>query len=527
MPTSRPAVNSQPADSSPVPIPETPRLPWFHYAAISFGCCLLLSVPRLDVLCGCCLLAALGLCGYGFLDKYVTSRGRPAIAHPRLRWLAIALVSAGPLYIFIFLLPASQKAAREAGDKAGRKQAAGSGTESPDGGSKAEDAFHQGEIAYQKQDYDLAIGCFTESIRLRPDHAQGYGSRACAYWAKGNAERSIADLTEAIRLKPDYAEAYYCRGVAYANGAAPSKAIADFTEAIRLEPHYADAYCNRGTAYLNNGDIEKAAGDLTEAIRLNPNDAVAHFNRGNAYKRKGDQDKAAADYADATRLGYVGNTGSMPAQVTSERPTGPAVAAANKQDADAYFNRGVTDWSNGDSDKAIAEFTAAIRLNPQYFEAYCNRGRAFEAKGNDDKAIADYTDAIRINPNYAAAYRFRGMAYVKKGETSKAEEDFAIIKSLADSPFEPVSPGSSVASESKTPSIRTIPNRDSATYCDLGDEYRRKDDFDRAIAAYTAAIQLDPNFADAYYNRGVVYSRKGDKREAEADFAHARRLRGG
>ena len=49
-------------------------------------------------------------------------------------------------------------------------------------------------------------------------------------------------------------------------------------------------------------------------------------------------------------------------------------------------------------DKAIADFTEAIRLDPKYAEAYCNRGCAYRNKGDYDKAIADFTEAIRLNP---------------------------------------------------------------------------------------------------------------------------------
>ena len=39
-----------------------------------------------------------------------------------------------------------------------------------------------------------------------------------------------------------------------------------------------------------------------------------------------------------------------------------------------------------------------------------------------------------------------------------------------------------------------------------------------AIAEYDEAIRLDPQYADAYYNRGLVYEAEGKKAEAIADF---------
>jgi len=44
-------------------------------------------------------------------------------------------------------------------------------------------------------------------------------------------------------------------------------------------------------------------------------------------------------------------------------------------------------------------------------------------------------------------------------------------------------------------------------------------DLDAAIADFTAAIRLRPDFADAYHNRAVAYDEK-----ARSDFARAEEL---
>jgi tetratricopeptide (TPR) repeat protein len=49
-------------------------------------------------------------------------------------------------------------------------------------------------------------------------------------------------------------------------------------------------------------------------------------------------------------------------------------------------------------DKAIADYTDAIRRNPSDATAYFNRGLAWQSKQEYDKAIADYNKAIRLNP---------------------------------------------------------------------------------------------------------------------------------
>jgi tetratricopeptide (TPR) repeat protein len=65
---------------------------------------------------------------------------------------------------------------------------------------------------------------------------------------------------------------------------------------------------------------------------------------------------------------------------------------------------------DGDRDKAIADYTEAIRLAPKCAEAYTNRGISYYEKGEQDKAIADYTEAIRLDPKCAeGAWRDAGV----------------------------------------------------------------------------------------------------------------------
>lgn len=51
-----------------------------------------------------------------------------------------------------------------------------------------------------------------------------------------------------------------------------------------------------------------------------------------------------------------------------------------------------------DADRAIADYTAAIRLDPKYANAYFNRGNGYNSKNDTARAIADYTEVIRLDP---------------------------------------------------------------------------------------------------------------------------------
>ena len=75
-----------------------------------------------------------------------------------------------------------------------------------------------------------------------------------------------------------------------------------------------------------------------------------------------------------------------------------------KDSAIAHPERGLSYKSKGDFDRAIADFSEAIRFDPKYAEAYYLRGVVYGNKGDLDRAIADLNEAIRLDPRSAVAY---------------------------------------------------------------------------------------------------------------------------
>jgi lipoprotein NlpI len=61
-------------------------------------------------------------------------------------------------------------------------------------------------------------------------------------------------------------------------------------------------------------------------------------------------------------------------------------------------------------------------------------------------------------------------------------------------------------------------------YYSRGIEWAAKNDHERAIADYDAAIKINPKFTDAFFNRGHAWGAKGDPDRAIADYEAALRL---
>jgi tetratricopeptide (TPR) repeat protein len=69
--------------------------------------------------------------------------------------------------------------------------------------------------------------------------------------------------------------------------------------------------------------------------------------------------------------------------------------------------------------------------------------------------------------------------------------------------------------------VRLVP-ADADAFNGLGICWAAKSDLTKAIAAYDEAVRLDPNFAIAWFNRGLALQAAGRGAEAEASFQRAR-----
>jgi tetratricopeptide (TPR) repeat protein len=62
------------------------------------------------------------------------------------------------------------------------------------------------------------------------------------------------------------------------------------------------------------------------------------------------------------------------------------------------------------------------------------------------------------------------------------------------------------------------------SYIELGDKFARAGDFDRAIGAYNIALQFEPDFVPAFFQRALAYEARGDSPKAIADYTNALRV---
>jgi tetratricopeptide (TPR) repeat protein len=231
---------------------------------------------------------------------------------------------------------------------------------------------------------------------------------------------------------------------------------------------------DRANAYRHSGDIDQAMDDYRLARRLAPQDPWVFDGLGTTYMQKGYYDDAIAELSEAISLAESSSAGSG-------RWAGPF-----------YLDRGYAYEAEGKEDKAIEDFSAAIKLDPHYPAALGARARAYTAIGQHDHAIADLDIVVQDNPGLAKAYIDRGNAYAAKPDLAKAFQDYD--HAIAVDPQDP------------------------EAFLVRGVAHAEKPDFERAISDLTQAITLDPRYEVAFLNRGFVYAAQGNRESAFRDY---------
>lgn len=101
-----------------------------------------------------------------------------------------------------------------------------------------------------------------------------------------------------------------------------------------------------------------------------------------------------------------------------------------------HSSRGIAYFRSGETDRAIADYTEALRLEPTATETYYRRGRALLDKNAYAEAILDFGQAIARNPRHPWARNGRAWALFTLGNLTAALED-ADQAMAADSKYAP------------------------------------------------------------------------------------------
>jgi tetratricopeptide (TPR) repeat protein len=162
--------------------------------------------------------------------------------------------------------------------------------------------------------------------------------------------------------------------------------------------------------------------------------------------------------------------------------------------------------------KALDNYKKVLAINPLHHEAWYNLGYVQEELGEFDNAIVSFTKAIEIDPKDKDAHINLGNCYMSQQEFEKSVKTYHIAIELDPN---------CVMSHYNLASA----HHSAASACSSPAEARKH--YKAARGEFQAAIRLNPNYADAYFNLGICYQDEGDNDNARRMYSKAVELQPG
>ena len=410
----------------------------------------------------------------------------------------------------------------------------------------------RGDKAFEEEDYKNALSAYEEAqavdpyqvsllkkinqvkqvmddrIRMEEAQFQAAVKMGNIFAQIRNYTKAISHLRSADKIRPgidsitqkikslDQRQIYLADLLAKFPDTDPQEGVKVYTKEMKRVGEDADLLYARGLCYKAMGKEKQAISDFTDAIKEYPDYRDAYISRGQIYEGQMEQAKAITDYGFAITI--------------------------YRKDAPLLVKRAKLHLATNQVDKAIKDYGEAIELQPKLVSLYMQRGKILHNHQQATKAVNDFSQVVRLTPDDPNGWYFRGLSYLDLDEVSAAADDFeqARLHGLDQSARDHIeviaqkfyNEGMNTYNSRNletaviwfTKAVQVLPNYAEAWYA-RGDAHYASKLLQKAVNDYTKASQLDKNMYRAYYQRGLAHYGLGQKEEAINDFDHTLRIK--
>jgi tetratricopeptide (TPR) repeat protein len=207
------------------------------------------------------------------------------------------------------------------------------------------------------------------------------------------------------------------------------------------------------------------------------------------------------------------------------------------QTANAYYDAGLDKMKQGWLKEAIANFSKCVEISSYYYEAYAQRGKCYFDLGKKQEALADFNTALQKKKDYYLAFYYRALYYRDAGKNDLAYADIQRSMEIMPRFKDAYKTRISWFMEDKKfdealKDIQALQNLDEDNLeweVLKGKIWFLQGKDDEAFTKFTELLKKDPGNAEIYYLRGLMYSRKKEKKpiddeKAYEDFSQAKKL---
>lgn len=276
----------------------------------------------------------------------------------------------------------------------------------------------------------------------------------------------LDSINQLLLQMPDNDSLYRERALVYVRENQFDVAINDCKRAIKIDSQNIKNHLLLADVYFAANKTKFSKDKLEEIIKKFPSQTEAYLKLGELYYLVKQYDKA---------IEYVNKALKIDETL-----------------AKGYYIKGNVYKESGDTNKAISSLQTAIEQDPQMTDAYIDLGVLYAAK-NNSLALQYYNNALKYDPkNYIALYN---KAFFFQ-QTAQVDSAMSLYRHI----------------------LNRYPSSPYVLY-NLGTiEFVFRKNNKNAIEYFTRAIQIKPDYAEAYYARAIVNIEQKKKNEAMSDL---------
>ncbi len=268
--------------------------------------------------------------------------------------------------------------------------------------------YNLGSSFHNIAQYDRAIDCWQQTLRLDPAHPQANARIADAYWYKGDLPAACRYYQAELDLYGDDADTHVDYGELLMTMGRLDEAGKQFRAAVEIDPRHAGAQYRLGELALRRGQLNAAQRRFQEVLRLEPKYPGAHAKLGQIMLRRNRHARAARHFLaelkrcgdDTQTLNELGQLLLEAHQVEHANAVLRRLVALEPHDAHAQHNLAVSYFLMNKLDEGIRHCRRAIKAKPDYPLALYNLSLAHYRKGEHERARRYVTKALALAPEH-------------------------------------------------------------------------------------------------------------------------------
>ncbi len=193
------------------------------------------------------------------------------------------------------------------------------------------------------------------------------------------------------------------RGIELADRGWLDEAIREFQKALELDPESAHALGNLAAVYAEKRMWREALAAHLRAVELDPEAAVGHHDLA-AFVATHGLEMAVDEYREA--------------------------AARDPEHPDVHLNLGLALADLGQTDEALRELQAAVRIEPKDAFARHELAALLMDEGDYRSAIGHLKEVVRLEPDSFEVHLDLGICYGQKGFYAEAERAYGRAREI-------------------------------------------------------------------------------------------------